>query len=80
MSKEVIAVCPKCGHNFITKKKQSGIKEMLAGAAIGSVVSIEFGPLAIGGAVAGGIIGLALGMKSECSCPKCGETFDRPEE
>lgn len=80
MSNKVIVKCSQCGHDFITTKKQSGLKGAIAGAIAGSIVTIEVGPLAIGGALAGATIGYWAGKKTYCKCPKCGETLLRPEE
>lgn len=80
MAKKIIAICPQCGHNFITTKRQTGIKGAIAGAVIGSVVTVEFGPVALGGALTGAVIGFFVGHKEYCKCPKCGTTVDRPEE
>ncbi len=81
MEKKVVATCPNCGHNSIVKRKHLSIGGAAAGAAIGSVVTLELGPIAIGGAVTGAVIGFLVGTPSSTvTCPKCGKVFDRPEE
>ena len=75
-----IAHCPKCGHQFIVKKQRAGIKGAIAGAVAGSLVTVELGPVAIGGALTGAVIGFWADRKGPtCTCPNCGGIVDRPD-
>jgi DNA-directed RNA polymerase subunit RPC12/RpoP len=80
MSKDGIAHCPECGHQFVVKKQRVGLKGALIGALVGSVTTVYLGPLAIGGALFGASAGMLADRKGPyCICPKCGATVDRPD-
>ena len=80
MSKEGIAKCPKCGHQFIVKSQRSGLGSGAIGAVIGTLITVTIGSIPIGGPIIGGAIGLAAARRGDhCTCPKCGACVDRPE-
>lgn len=80
MSKEGIATCPKCGHQFIVKCQRSGIGGGAIGAIAGTLVTITIGSIPIGEPIIGGALGLAAARRGgSCTCPKCGVEVDRPE-
>lgn len=84
MSRSVIMVtCPKCGHTFPVKEEK-GVGKTLAGtlAKLGASAGAGFligGPIGASIGAIGGSFWSALTMDSECSCPECGTTIDRPK-
>lgn len=83
MSRSVIMVtCPKCGHTF-PAKEEKGTGKILAETVtkIGAPAGVGF---LIGGPIGAGIGSLvgsfwsAFTTVTDCSCPKCGASVDRP--
>lgn len=83
MAKNIIAICPNCGHSFIVKRYNSGITGAVVGGVICSAVglSVTIGTFGIGAPVVGAAVGYALSHKSKsCECPKCNTVFDKPDD
>lgn len=78
MSRSVIMVtCPKCGHTFPAKEEKGLVRKLIRVGVLAGAGFIIGGPI---GAGVGALGGSAWGaLETECSCPKCGESIDRPE-